>query len=48
MDPLADPSGAKNLAPAETQTALAMRRLVTVYMQVYPWILYDGRSGNPR
>jgi len=48
VDPLADPSGAKNLAPAETQTALAMRRLVTVYMQVYPWILYDGRSGNPR
>jgi phosphoglycerol transferase MdoB-like AlkP superfamily enzyme len=47
VDPSADPSGATNLAAAETRTVLAMRRLATVYMQVYSWILYDGRSGNP-
>jgi len=48
VDPAADPSGARNLAAAEPQSASAMRRLARVYMQVYPWLVTDGRSGNPR
>ena len=48
LDPVADPSGATDLAAAEPERASAMRRLVRVYTQVYPWILSEGRSGNPR
>jgi arylsulfatase A-like enzyme len=47
VDPAADPAGARNLASSEPEKVAAMRRLARVYMQVYPWLLVQGRSGNP-
>jgi arylsulfatase A-like enzyme len=47
IDPAADPDGKQNRLRAEPETAERYRRLVRAYVEIYPWILFSGRSGVP-
>jgi phosphoglycerol transferase MdoB-like AlkP superfamily enzyme len=47
VDPAIDPDGEHNLLSAEPEATARYRRLARVYAEVYPWLIFSGRSGLP-
>jgi hypothetical protein len=47
VDPAIDPDAEQNRLSEEPETAARYRRLAGVYAEVYPWLIFSGRSGVP-
>jgi hypothetical protein len=47
IDPAADPEGRRNLARTDPEALERLRRAARVYLEVYPRIVVEGRSGLP-
>jgi arylsulfatase A-like enzyme len=47
IDPVADPGGKLDLVQSDPQSLAALRRGARVYLEVYPWVVAEGRSGTP-
>jgi arylsulfatase A-like enzyme len=48
VDPVADPGGNENRLQDEPRAAARYRQLVRIYAEVYPWLIFSGRSGVPQ
>jgi len=47
IDPVADPRGKLDLKQSDPQSLAMLRRGARVYLEVYPWVVAEGRSGTP-
>ncbi|HEY5611551.1 MAG TPA: LTA synthase family protein, partial [Thermoanaerobaculia bacterium] len=47
IDPIADPRGLNNLVDQGDPALDRLRRAAKIYLEVYPWLLAEGRTGVP-
>lgn len=48
IDTVGDPGGKQNLVTAEPDTAERYRQFVRNFVEIYPWLIFSGRSGLRR